>query len=83
MKIVWTIVTVLILVVGSAAAQSFPDPKDEAKLYELAKKEGKVVWYVSAPLEPMKMMATEFEKTYPGIKVDTLRIVGPQERNRG
>ena len=82
MKIVGTIATVLMLVVGIATAQSFPDPKDEAKLYELAKKEGKVVWYESAPLEPMKAVAAEFEKTYPGIKVDTLRIVGPQQYQR-
>ena len=35
MRIVWTIATVLLLVVRIAgAAQSFPDPKNEAKRYE-------------------------------------------------
>lgn len=82
MKIARMIVAVLVLVAGTAAAQSFPDPKDEAKLYEAAKKEGKVVWYESAPLEPMKAVAAEFEKTYPGIRVETLRIVGVQQYQR-
>lgn len=65
-----------------ATAQTFPDPKDEAKLYELAKKEGKVVWYESAPLEPMQAIALAFEKKYPGIKVEVLRIVGVQQYQR-
>jgi len=72
----------LILVPGPALAQTFPDPRDEAKLYELARKEGKVVWYESAPLEAMKAVAAEFEKRYPGIKVETLRIVGVQQYQR-
>ena len=55
---------------------------DESKLYEAAKKEGTVVWYVSAPIEPMKDVATEFEKRYPGIKVEVLRIVGIQQYQR-
>src|ERR1700737_2560555 len=65
-----------------ATAQTCPDPKDEAKLYELAKKEGKVVWYESAPLEPMQAIALAFEKKYPGIKVEVLRIVGIQQYQR-
>ncbi len=63
------------LATTSALAQ-FPDPKDEAKLYELAKKEGTVVWYGSSPLEGMKATAKDFETKYPGLKVEVLRIVG-------
>ncbi|BBK44379.1 hypothetical protein STVA_43990 [Allostella vacuolata] len=70
------------LLAAPAAAQTFPDPSDEAKLLELAKQEGKLVWYISAPLEPMKAVATEFEKAYPGVKVEVLRIVGPQQYQR-
>lgn len=62
------------------AAQSFP--REDAKLYELAKKEGTVVWYESAPLEPMKAVAQEFEKKYPGIRVEVLRIVGVAQYQR-
>ncbi|MEO5699385.1 MAG: extracellular solute-binding protein [Casimicrobiaceae bacterium] len=65
-----------------AWAQTFPNPSDEAKLYELGKKEGKVVWYESAPLEPMQAIALAFEKKYPGIKVEVLRIVGIQQYQR-
>lgn len=74
--------TAALFVPSFAMAQSFPDPKDEAKLYELAKKEGKVVWYESAPLEPMQAIALAFERKYPGIKVEVLRIVGVQQYQR-
>ena len=70
----------LALTAWSAFAQQFP--RDEAKLYEAAKKEGKVVWYESAPLEAMKAVAAEFEKRYPGVKVEVLRIVGVQQYQR-
>lgn len=63
-----------------AFAQSYPT--DEAKLYEAAKKEGTLVWYESGPIEPMKAVAAEFEKKYPGIKVEVLRIVGVQQYQR-
>ncbi|MSQ57219.1 MAG: extracellular solute-binding protein [Limnohabitans sp.] len=63
-----------------ASAQTYPT--DEAKLYEAAKKEGTVVWYESGPIEPMKEVANEFEKKYPGIKVEVLRIVGVQQYQR-
>ena len=75
---------IALLVLASSAlitnAQTFSP--DEAKLYEAAKKEGTVVWYVSAPIEPMKDVANEFEKRYPGIKVEVLRIVGIQQYQR-
>ena len=71
----------LVLSAG-AVAQPTPEPNDEAQLYELSKKEGKVVWYESAPLEPMQAVALAFEKKYPGIKVEVLRIVGIQQYQR-
>ena len=67
---------------ASAGAQDQQYPTDEAALYEAAKKEGTVVWYESAPLEPMKAIALAFEEKYPGIKVEVLRIVGVQQYQR-
>lgn len=67
---------------NGALAQQFPDPKEEAKLYEAARKEGTLVWYVSGPIEPMKDVAEVFMKRYPGIKVETLRIVGVAQYQR-
>ena len=66
--------------IGAAAAQQFPT--DEKALYEAAKKEGTVVWYESAPIEPMKAIALEFEKKFPGIKVEVLRIAAVQQYQR-
>lgn len=62
---------------GLASAQDYPT--DEAALYEAAKAEGTVVWYISAPLEPMKAIALEFEKKYPGVKVEVLRYPSVQQ----
>ncbi len=67
---------------GTLALPQFPDPKDEAKLYELAKKEGTLVWYGSSSLEGMKENAKDFESKYPGIKVEILRIVGVRQYQR-
>jgi len=64
------------------AAGQFPDPADEAALYELAKIEGEVVWYEAAPLEAMQALVGDFEKKYPGIKVQLLRISGPKQYQR-
>lgn len=61
-------------------AQDFP--RDTAKLYEAARKEGKIVWYEAAPLEPMQELAKRFNKRYPGIAVQLLRITGPQQYQR-
>jgi iron(III) transport system substrate-binding protein len=66
----------------SVSAQSYPSPNDEAGLYAAAKKEGTVVWSVGGPLEAMNLIAAEFEKQYPGVKVQTLRLVGVQQYQR-
>jgi ABC-type Fe3+ transport system substrate-binding protein len=81
LRLAGTLAISLVLSAG-ALAQPTPGPNDEAQLYELAKKEGKVVWYESAPLEPMQAVALAFEKKYPGIKVEVLRIVGIQQYQR-
>src|SRR5690606_3947054 len=70
------------LLIASPVLAQDEYPMDEAALYEAAKEEGTVVWYESAPLEPMKAVALEFEKKYPGIKVEVLRIVGVQQYQR-
>src|SRR5512136_1549398 len=75
------VVVFLVLNVMLTFAQ-FPDPKDEAKLYELAKKEGTLVWYSSTALEVAKEIAKDFEGTYPGVKVEILRIVGVAQYQR-
>jgi len=65
-----------------ASAQGFPDPSDEAALYEAARAEGELNWYNSAPLEPMQAVAAEFSRQYPGIRVNVLRIPGVQQYGR-
>lgn len=68
--------------ITSMAANAQNYPSTDAKLYEAAKKEGTVVWYESGPIEPLKEVAADFEKKYPGIKVEVLRIVGVQQYQR-
>lgn len=65
-----------------AIAQDFPAPADEAALYEAAKAEGSVVWYSGGALETTKAVAAEFEKQYPGLTVDVLRLTGAQQYQR-
>ena len=71
-----------LLLAGFTSAQAQPAPNDTAKLYELAKKEGSVVWYESGPLEAMQNVARDFETQYPGIKVEVQRIVGVAQYQR-
>lgn len=59
-----------------ALAADFPDPSDEAALYEEAKKEGTIVWYQTGPAEAFDAIAAEFEKKYPGIRVQQQRASG-------
>ena len=68
------------LAAGAQAQQAFPTA--EAALYEAAKKEGKLVWYVSGPLDQLQTIAQAFEKKYPGVKIEMLRIVGVQQYQR-
>jgi iron(III) transport system substrate-binding protein len=73
----------LVLMLHPAASAQQPlSTASEAALYEAAKKEGKLVWYVGGPLDGMNAIAAEFEKEYPGIKVETMRLVGVQQYQR-
>ena len=66
---------------GMAWAQTIP-PGDEAALYAAAQKEGTLVVYESGPLEAYRAETDDFEKKYPGIKVQLLRIVGVAQYQR-
>jgi len=56
------------------AASSVQAQSDTAKLIEGAKKEGKLVWYTALTLDDAGMLTQHFEKKYPFIKTETLRL---------
>ena len=63
----------VLTVLGLALALSaFPAFAQDARL-EVAKKEGKVVWYTSLALPSAEKVAKLFEAAYPGIKVEVHR----------
>lgn len=68
----------LLYPLAAPAAQSYP--VDDAQLYANAKshEDGKIVWYLNQPLEPLRLVANEFERQYPGMKVELQRAVGGQ-----
>ena len=69
--ICWIImISILLIMRTSSQAQ------DTAQLIEGAKKEGKVIFYSAMALEDCDLMAKEFEKQYPFLKVETLRMSG-------
>jgi ABC-type Fe3+ transport system substrate-binding protein len=72
----------LLAPIALAHAQQPSPPAGDAALYEAAKAEGRLVWYVGGPLEGMNAIAAAFEKDYPGIKVETMRLVGVQQYQR-
>lgn len=59
------VLLVAVLAAGSAGAQ-------DARLAE-ARREGKVVWHTALALDSAQRVATRFEQTYPGIKVEVHR----------
>ena len=66
-----------------AAAKPTIDYKAEmARLYEEAKKEGTVVLYSSMNLDDARVVLPEFEKAFPGVKVDHVRATGEQLQQR-
>ncbi len=67
---------------GPAAAQDMPAPGDEAALYERAKAEGSLVWYTGGALDTSQAIAASFEKAYPGVKVEVLRLAGAAQYQR-
>lgn len=79
----WLSAAVITLALGlPALAQDMPAPQDEAKLYELAKAEGSLVWYSGGALETTKAMAASFESQYPGVRVEVLRLTGASQYQR-
>jgi iron(III) transport system substrate-binding protein len=51
-------------------------------IYEAAKKEGTVVWYVTFPLDEATPIARAFEDRYPGVKVEIVRGSGTRLAER-
>ena len=70
----------LAFVASHALAQELTT--NDAGLYEAAKKEGGLVWYVSAPIDAMRAVANEFEKKYPGVTVQIIRLPSVQQYAR-
>jgi iron(III) transport system substrate-binding protein len=61
-------------VVNVVAAQV---PVSQGAIYEAAKKEGKLVWYMSGfDLATAEQVAAAFKRKYPGIEVDVVRATG-------
>ena len=68
-----------LLLATAATAQVPAAGTPDAALYEAAKKEGKVVFYSSSPLEGTLALVRRFEERYPGVKVEVSRVVGQQQ----
>jgi iron(III) transport system substrate-binding protein len=67
---------------GGEAADGAPTPTlksdTDPALVEAAKKEGKIVFYNGQNPERAALVIAAFEKKYPGIKVENLRLAGSQ-----
>jgi iron(III) transport system substrate-binding protein len=62
----------LSVILGLASTPRSADAQDPK--YEAAKKEGKIVWYISMfDVDTAEQVARGFEKKYPGIKVEVVR----------
>jgi iron(III) transport system substrate-binding protein len=68
-----TIVRVAIVALLVALAVSGSAHAQDTRLVEVARKEGKVVWYTSLVLPSAEKVARLFETAYPGIKVEVHR----------
>jgi iron(III) transport system substrate-binding protein len=62
----------LVLMLLAVVAATLPAPAQDARLAE-AQREGKVVWHTALALDSAQRLATRFEQTYPGIKVEVNR----------
>jgi iron(III) transport system substrate-binding protein len=82
MRVAKTILAAALTWAGLSLAASAQAPQSDAALYEAAKKDGTVVWYVGAPLEGMNAIAAQFEKLHPGIKIQLMRMVGVAQYQR-
>ena len=70
--------SILVLAIGFASA-AWCQP---ASLIEVAKKEGKVVWYTSLNINDSNALLARFEQKYPFIKTELLRAGSEQLLNR-
>jgi ABC-type Fe3+ transport system substrate-binding protein len=77
-----TIAATLLLALASMSPVGAQTPQSDPLLYEQAKREGTVVWYVGGPLEGMNAIAGQFQKEFPGIKIETMRLVGIAQYQR-
>src|SRR5690242_7606761 len=55
---------------------------NRAKEIEIAKKEGKLIWYTSANVTESKPLLDDFEKQYPFIRGEIFRASGEKVLNR-
>jgi iron(III) transport system substrate-binding protein len=63
-----------VLMVAGLGLSSLPAKADDKALYEAAKKEGRVTWYVAHyGSETAELLGSTFEKRYPGIKANVVR----------
>jgi iron(III) transport system substrate-binding protein len=67
---------------GLACGEAWSQSLSEAKLIEAAKKEGSLVWYTAMAIDTAKPLADGFQKKYPFIKLDYIRVGTAQMINR-
>ena len=74
----WTTAFALLVSLAAGAAAQAPAPDvTEAQLLAGARKEGTVLWY-AVPIPLNDVIAAEFEKKYPGVKLEVLKGGGTQ-----
>ena len=64
------------IVPGARAQTTVPNNLTEAQLYELAKKESGALLITGMPYAVAKVLGADFEKKYPGVKLDIIYLVG-------
>jgi iron(III) transport system substrate-binding protein len=63
---------------GAASGPAGPKPLSPSRLIAGAKKEGTVTWYTTFSSDDVSPMIAAFNKDYPGIKVQALRLSADQ-----
>jgi iron(III) transport system substrate-binding protein len=59
---------------SAASSANALDSKTAQQLFTAAKNEGSVTWYTTVAADDVKSVVDVFNKTYPGIKVNTIRL---------
>src|SRR3990167_10170030 len=70
--------SVFLLCPAMSLSQGIPD----AKLIEGAKKEGSITWYTSLILPHSTPVAERFQRKYPFVKVNLIRVGGGTQLNK-